>query len=704
MLPHDVNPAPAVTRWPWLSEPWPLTLRSTCRIRVFPGCSKQARQPIILPTKKTPMTYFTQTHRIARSLLAIAGIWLATPLSGMAGTDKAVVDQNQRGTKYSALTQINRDNVANLVPAWQYNTGDKAPEDSAGMLVSMQDQPSIIEGNLIICSVKRRIIALDPATGEERWTFDPKTPETKAQKCRGISNWVDEEAPEGSACRSRILFGTADYQLVAIDAKTGKACEGFGDRGFVKMPTSKPELFVGEVMATSDPAVVNDVVVVGSAVADNQRVDAPSGRVLAYSARTGEPLWQFDPVPRDPEDPAMATWGKGTDGFGQANVWSSMAVDHDLDLVYLPTTSASNDFFGGERPGNNEYSTSVVALRGATGEVAWHFQTTHHNVFDYDIPSRPMLIDYPVNGEMVPALVQNTKMGMIFIFNRATGEPLVPIEERPVPQDGAVEGEVLSPTQPFPVGMPNLVPHGFSPEDTWGFTFIDKWLCKSKAEDHLYGDIYTPASLQGTIFSPSAGGGPNWGGGAYDPDSHVMVVPSNRVPMIVKLIPRVEAGDVAGQKIELGGAMVFNTPGSPYVLEISPLLSAFGAPCSTPPWASLTAVDLVKKAIVWEVPLGNIDKMMPFPIDMELGTPGAGGPLLTAGGLVFIGYTLDDRIRAFDVKTGETLWKADLPAAGTAVPVTYEVNGEQYLVIAAGGHTMYGSTTGDAVVAYKLKR
>lgn len=637
-----------------------------------------------------------KTGMLGLALLAIAPLTLA---------GQPAVNQHQLGSKYSPLTQINRDNVSNLTQAWQYNTGDKAPEDSTGMLVSFQDQPTLIEGNLVICTVKRRLIALDPATGEERWVFDPKSPETKSQKCRGVGNWVDEEAPEGTACRTRLFLGTVDYKLVAIDAKTGKPCEDFGEGGFVTMPKSKPELFVGEVMATSDPAVVNDTVVVGSSVADNQRVDAPSGRVLAFSARTGEMLWQFDPVPRDPNDPAMATWGKGTDGFGQANVWSSMAVDQDLDMVYLPTTSASNDFFGGERPGNNEYSTSVVALRGATGEVVWHFQTTHHNVFDYDIPARPMLIDYPVNGEMVPALVQNTKMGIVFIFNRETGEPLVPIEERPVPQTGKVDAEQLSPTQPFPVGMPNLVPHGFSPEtDTWGFTFIDKWLCENEAEDYLYGDIYTPASLQGTIFSPSVGGGPNWGGGAYDPKTHIMVVPNNRVPTVVTLLPREQAQDVKGQKLEMGGKMTFATPGSPYVLQVQPLLSVFGAPCSEPPWAALTAIDLVNKKIVWDVPLGNIDKMMPIAIDMELGTPGAGGPLLTAGGLVFIGYTLDDRLRAFDASTGETLWKTDIPAAGTAVPVTYEVDGEQYVVIAAGGHTMYGSTTGDAVMAYKLKR
>ncbi len=252
--------------------------------------------------------------------------------------------------------------------------------------------------------------------------------------------------------------------------------------------------------------------------------------------------------------------------------------------------------------------------------------------------------------------------------------------------------------------MPSVMPHGFYPDDAWGFTPIDKWLCKREAKKYRYGPIYTPVSLQGTIFQPAVGGGPNWGGAAYDPDTNIMVVPSNRVPTVVRLVPREEANLDKNQKIEMGGKMAFENPGSPYVIEVQPLLSPLGAPCSEPPWAALTAVDLVDKEIVWEAPLGSIKNMAPIPIDWHLGTPGAGGPLLTATGLVFIGYSLDDMFRAFDLETGEILWETELPAAGTSIPVTYEVDGEQYVVIPAGGHSMYGSTMGDAVMAYKLKR
>jgi quinoprotein glucose dehydrogenase len=636
--------------------------------------------------------------------LGLAGLLVSAPVLAASFAD------HQSGTQFSPLDQINTDNVANLELAWEFHTGDLPPENLTGKLVAFEDQPTLVDGNLMICSTKRKVFAIDPKTGKQRWMFDPKDPLEKGigmRKCRGIAHWQDDKAESGATCASRILLGTADYRLLAIDSKTGKPCEGFGEGGEVRIPISKPEIMAGEVIATSNPAVINDVVVVGSSVADNQRVKAPSGRVMAYHARTGEFLWEWDPVPRDRNDPAYKTWQDGTENFGQGNVWSSMAADEKLDMVYLPTTSTSSDFYGGERVGDNNYTTSVVALKASTGEIAWHFQVVHHNVFDYDIPARPMLIDYPKDGEMVPALLQNTKMGLVFIFDRETGEPLVPIEERPVPQGDTVKGEVLSPTQPFPVGMPALVPQKFGPEDAWGFTPIDRYFCRKKIESVNYGPIYTPPSEKGTIFMPSAGGGPNWGSGGYDADSNIMVVPVNRMPMIVKLTPR-EKSNVKkedGQNVE-GLKMSFDVKDSPYIPTIEPLMSALGTPCSEPPWASLVAVDIVKKKKLWEVPLGGLDNMIPswLPIEMNNGLPGAGGPLVTAGGLVFIGYSIDDAFRAHDLKTGKELWKVKVPAAAVAVPVSYEIDGEQYIVIAAGGHSMFGSTLGDSVVAYKLKK
>jgi quinoprotein glucose dehydrogenase len=571
-------------------------------------------------------------------------------------------------------------------------------------LDAFEDEPSLIEGNLVVCSTSRRLIALDPATGRQRWIYDPKGKSLGMKKCRGISAWTDDRAPAGASCKTRIFVGTADYRLVAVDASNGKPCADFGINGEVQMKVNKPQIWPGEVSAGSRPAIINDVVVVGSTVADDQRVDAPSGRVLAFDARSGRQVWEFDPLPRDRTNPAAATWLKGTAGDqGGGNVWSEMAVDESLDLVYLPTSSPSVDFYGASRPGANAYADSIVAVKGATGEVAWSFQFTHHNIWDYDTPSQPLLMDLPYNGKLVPALVQNTKTGLIFVFNRKTGEPLVPYVERPVPQQGAAPGEWLAPTQPFPVGMPVLSPLEITPDSAWGFTPIDRWSCSKRIAQLRHGPIYTPPSLQGTVLQPGAAGGPNWGGGAYDPNTHIMVVPSSRVPMIVTLVPRADVKLDPNQAIETRSAMYFPNVGAPYVTKIEPLLSSFGAPCTAPPWAALTAVDLVSGKIRWEVPLGSIDKLAHLPFEWELGTPGAGGPLITAGGLVFIGYTMDDRFRAFDLLTGKTVWKAPLPAAGMATPVSYQVNGEQYVVLTAGGHSMYGSTKGDSVVAYKLK-
>ncbi len=636
---------------------------------------------------------------------AFAMVALVTPMLSLhpAHGAESSTRQQQMGHKYSPLAQINTRNVKDLQLAWEYHTGEMNVIQKS--LDAFEDEPTLVEGNLVVCTGSRRLIALDPATGKQRWVYDPKQRAVGMKKCRGISTWVDDAAPAGSMCKTRIFMGTTDYHLVAIDARTGTPCPDFGVQGRVEMPFDKPEIFVGELTAGSRPAVVNGVVVVGSTVADDQRFDAPSGRVLAFDARSGRPVWEFDPLPRTAADPAAATWLKGHAGDeGGGNVWAEMAVDASLDLVYLPTSSPAVDFYGGGRPGANLYADSIVALKGSTGEVAWHFQFTHHNIWDYDTPSQPLLIDFPYKGKMVPALVQTLKTGLIFVFDRRTGEPLVPIVERPVPQQGAVTGEWLSPTQPFPVGMPALAPQKITPDDAWGFTPLDRWMCKNKIAEFSHGPIYTPPSLKGTILQPGAAGGPNWGGGAYDPATQLMVVPSAKVPTVVTLVPRASVTINDDQAIEIGAPMFFPTEGTPYVTKMEPLLSPFGAPCTAPPWATLIAVDMVSGRIRWEVPLGSIEKLAPIPIPWELGTPGAGGPLVTAGGLVFIGYTLDDKLRAFDLSTGEVVWNASLPAAGMATPVTYEMNGEQYVVLTAGGHSMYGAAKGDSVVAYKLKR
>lgn len=616
------------------------------------------------------------------------------------------------GTKYSALAQINRTNVERLEVAWTYRTGElERRGETFERSQAFESTPILVDGALILCTPVARIVALDPVTGVQRWAFDPNDPAAAGMapwpKCRGVSQWVDDRSAPEAPCHRRILFGTWDFKAYAIDARTGKRCADFGEQGMVAFDPGKPLLESELIQVTSPPAIIGDLAVFGSFVLDGSRRDAPSGKVRALDARTGAIRWEFDPIPRDPGDPAVSTWGGDSAAVtGNANVWSIMSVDAARDLIFLPTTSPGPDFFGGLRPGENRYANSLVALRGTTGEVVWHFQISHHDLWDYDLPAQPILIDLERDGLSVPAVVQLTKQGLVFVFKRETGEPLFPIEERPVPTD-VVDGEWVSPTQPIPTAPPPLVAQGMWPEDAWGFTPIDRWLCRRKIEQLRHGPIYTPPSLAGTIVMPSYGGGANWGGGAWDPQRRLLVVPTAHFATVARLVAR--AGDRQDavnpvEKIDLNKVVVFEQAGTPYRVESELLSSPLGVPCTPPPWGRLTAVDLGAGTIRWQVPLGTLEKLLPVPLPLELGTPNAGGAIVTAGGLAFIAASLDNQFRAFDIDTGAVLWHTELPAGGQATPMTYEQAGRQYLVIAAGGHAIYQSTPGDYVIAYALPR
>ena len=622
----------------------------------------------------------------------------------------------QAGTRYSTLDQIDRSNVDKLEVAWTYRTGDaERYGDALIQRQALENTPILIEGSLIVCSPLGRVMALDPETGKQRWQFDPaetfdKVSFEKAQfpKCRGVSPWLDPLMPEGQACRQRLIYGTWRFRIYAIDALTGKPCADFGDGGEVVLDPGRPLDPDEYIVISAPPAIIGDLAVFGSSISDSVRADSLSGKVRALDARTGEIRWEFDPVPRDPADPAAVTWeGGSAQTTGNANVWTMMAVDEERDLIFLPTTSPSPDFYGGTRPGDNRYADSLVALRGSTGAVVWHFQILHHNVWDYDLPAQPILIDLPRDGSTIPAVVQLTKQGLVFVFNRETGEPLFPIEERPVPQDG-VAGERLSATQPFPARPPPLLDQGLDPDDAWGFTPIDRWLCRRKIESVRYGPLYTPPSLQGSTVMPSALGGANWGGGAFDPARNVLLVNTQHIAGVLTLIPDKTRsggdahGPMAGDGSDIETGAMFPQRGTPYQARFDILLSPLGVPCTAPPWGRLSAVDLVSGTIRWQVPLGSIEKLAPIPIPLEMGTPNLGGAIVTAGGLVFIGATLDSKIRAFDIETGEVLWVQKLPAGAQATPMTYTVNGRQYVVICAAGHPILGGEPGDWFIAFAL--
>jgi quinoprotein glucose dehydrogenase len=595
--------------------------------------------------------------------------------------------------------------VKYLKVAWTYRTGDVSNGTQARATSAFQATPILVEGTLYVCSPFNRVIALDPETGAERWTFDPKidlsAPYANQLICRGVSTWLDPDLSADQKCRRRIFMGTNDARLIALDAKTGTPCTDFGEGGQVDLTRGVGDVQPGEYQVTSPPAVVRDLVIVGSAISDNQRIDAPSGVVRAFAARNGALRWSWDALPPElRQSGPEPREGERDYPRGTANAWSILSIDEERDLVFVPTGNTSPDFYGGERKGSDFYSSSVVALRASTGEVVWHFQTVHHDVWDHDVPAQPTLVTIRRNGVDIPAVAQATKIGHLFLLHRETGEPLFPVEERPVPQ-GGVLGEVLAPTQPFPIVPPPLVPQSLAPADAWGLTFWDRGRCRERIESLRSDGIFAPPSLQGTIIFPGNMGGTNWGSVAFEPERGLLLVNTSRVAFVVTLIPRAEYASV---KAANPGVEIAPQIGTPFGMRREVLLSPFGIPCNPPPWGTLAAIDLTSGTVRWEVTLGTTRDFLPVPLAIRWGTPNMGGPMVTAGGLVFIGAAMDNYLRAFDVETGEELWKGRLPAGGQATPMTYRLrkDGKQYVVIAAGGHGRMGTTLGDHIVAFAL--
>jgi len=631
----------------------------------------------------------------------------------------------QGGTHHSPLQQITRDNVGNLELAWSYRTGalERHPEINPKGAASFHTTPILLPKaagqSLTFCTPFNRIVALDPTNGEERWTFEPdiEFPASGGRfNCRGIAYWHDA-TPTGNNCEHRLFMGTFDMRVFAVDAKTGKACEGFGTHGAVdvwrmvqteveakaKLIGIPAELRPGDIQFSAPPAVIGAIVVVGSSInTKSRRIDGPNGVVRAFNARSGELIWEFDPVPRNPDDPQAKNWTtQALKTTGAANAWSILSVDEKRDLVFLPTASASPDFYGGTRPGDNRYANSIVALRGSTGEVVWHYQIVHHDVWDLDTPSQPILTTIRKDGSEIPVVVQLTKQGMTFILHRDTGKPVFGVDERPVPRDG-VPGDQLSPTQPYPRFPPPLVPMTLTTDDAWGFTMLDRNYCRDWIERSRTDHFYAPPSPEGTANFPGMSVN-NWGGGAMTPDD-IMIVPINRAAIVrtLKSITSINPEELSGPMAGLMGTLG-HLAGSDYAQSLVPMLSFIMSPCTAPPWGELAALDLRTGQMRWRRPLGVLDKLMPIPIPLNWGTPSAGGPISTAGGLVFIGATADERFRAFDIDTGEQLWETMTPTAAMATPMTYEADGKQYVVVAAGGHMwLYGMKTGDYLVAYAL--
>ena len=609
------------------------------------------------------------------------------------------------GGDYAPLAEITPQNVDGLLPAWTYSSGDIGKRGEQVMRRSKFQATPILAGERIVfCTPFNEVIALDPGTGAERWRFDPqiRTDYHPANlfNCRGVALWRDPAAKPSDSCAARIFTGTNDARVIALDLATGMPCGDFGENGEIKVDIGKPLLRPGEWQITSPPVAAGGVVIVGSAISDNQRVASPRGTVHAYDARTGRLRWQWDPIPRDAADPAAKSWGEGWKDTGSANVWAPMTVDVARGLVFLPTSSPSPDFYGGLRPGANLYGNSVVALELESGAMAWHFQTVHHDVWDYDVPAPPALATIAIDGKPRDVVIAGNKQAMIFVLDRDTGKPVFPVEERAVPQGGAA-GETLSPTQPFPVDLPLLAPSKLTPDDAWGITPWDRGKCRDRIAAARNEGLYTPPSEQGTLIFPFTGGGINWGGVAVDPATDIVYVNTSRLVHLVTLFP---AAELVAMRKRSPGLEVSPQAGTPFGMKRELLGSPLELPCNPPPWGVLAALDLRSKRILWETNLGTLEELNPLGIAPRWGTPTFGGPLVTRGGLVFIGATLDHYLRAFDAGSGAELWTGRLPAAGIATPMSYEWQGRQYVVIAAGGRSDAGGKLGDALVAFALPR
>jgi quinoprotein glucose dehydrogenase len=648
---------------------------------------------------------------VAASVVSPPAESMADPSPLRTGSDWPAYGGSYSARRYSPLTQINRENVVRLTRAWSFHTRD-LPNERTRNTYGAETTPLKVGDGLYLCTPKNILIALDPKTGKERWRFDPKVPDDNVPftaACRGVAYYAVPNADSAQLCATRIIEGTLDARVIAVDAKTGAPCDQFGSAGQVDTTIGIGEHDPGMFSITSAPTIVRGVIVIGHQVLDGQKRDAPSGVIQGYDADTGKLRWAWDMGKPDVSTlpPAGETYTRGS-----PNMWTTASADEELGLVYLPLGVSAVDYWSGSRSDlEKEFATSLVALDVTTGKPAWHFQTVHNDVWDYDLGSQASLVDFPGEGGAVPALVLPSKRGDIFVLDRRTGKPLVGVEERDVPQ-GGVEPEQRAKTQPFSL-YHTLRRPDLTERDMWGMSPIDQLVCRILFRRSNYQGIFTPPSDQPrSIQYPGFMGGSDWGGIAVDPVRGILIANYNDMPNSVRLVPRAEADRLGWRPIDqrhgiIGGG---ESPqvGAPYALSVNAglRLRQTGLLCKQPPYGGIRAIDLRSGKTLWDRPLGKalangpfgIPSMLPIPI----GTPNNGGSVVTAGGLIFIAAATDNLIRAIDLETGETVWEDKLPAGGQATPMTYEADGRQYLVIMAGGHHFMETPIGDELIAYAI--
>ncbi len=636
--------------------------------------------------------------------------------------------QDAGGKRYTAVRQINDRNVDKLAVAWTCRTGELNTYTGTSALekACFETTPILVGRSLYFSTPSDRVIAVDAATGQQHWVYDPKVDlngDYSEFSSRGVATW-----PAGATAQNhrlltatrhplatndslRLFVGTIDGRLIALDGHTGHPVTAFGGNGTIDLRAG----LGNDIQETSPPTVIGDRVIVGSAIGDNQRFDEPPGVVRAYSVHTGQLIWAWDPIPRDPADSAYATWnGPKAHRTGAANAWSIFSADPARDLVFIPTSCPSPDYYGGERLGANLYANSLVALRASTGKPVWSFQVVHHDLWDFDIAAQPVLIDWPVGDpatagagnpcQTIPAVVVGTKMGFIYVLDRETGKPLLPVEERPVPAS-TLPGEQAWPTQPFPVKPAPLGLQSVTVADAWGPTPEGLADAKRQIAQLRYEGPFTPPGLQGTIMAPGNIGGIHWGGMCYDPVTGLLYTNVNYVAAVIRMIPRDQVDSLQKDNPGTLRGEIGWQRGTPYIMKRDYLFKADsrGRVMQTkPPWGTLVAIDLHSGEKKWEVPLGYMLDPALYPEARQWGSINFGGAIVTGGNLIFVAASMDSHFRAFDSRTGKVLWEYARPAGGQATPMSYVLDGRQYVVIAAGGHGKLKTKMGDYLMAFAL--